>query len=170
MDDVFDVLAEKLKAIPDEVSVAYKEASIKAINEAGDKLKNQVKNTSPSAKLADHIKTNIYHTNYFYTYEVDWSDELVNPNHIPATERVRKAGKRDYRIAPATWHDLAYILNTGVKSDNDGHTIKPPTYFITRAWRNAKTWKTKRDLYFNVKLTDYGNKFDDFKTYKKDKR
>lgn len=167
MDDVFNVLAEKLKVLPDEVAEAYKETSIRAINEAGDKLKNQVKNTSPSAALANHIKTDIRHTNYFYTYEVDWSHDLIRPNYTPIKERKRKAGKRDYRIAPATWHDLAYILNAGVRSDEDGHTIKPPTYFITKAWRNAKNWKNKRDLYFNTKLAEYGNQFDDFKTYKK---
>ena len=37
-EDVFDVLAKKLEQLPDEVAEAYKQASIKAINEAGDKL------------------------------------------------------------------------------------------------------------------------------------
>lgn len=167
-DDVFDVLAEKLQSIPDEIADIYKETTIKAINEAGEKLEVNLKRGAGSeGGLAKHLlpaKKTL--SKFSYTYEVDWSHDLIKPNYKPAKERKRKAGKRDYRIAPATWHDLAYIVNSGVRSDEDGHTIRPPTYFIKKAWRNAQRWKLKREVYFNAKLDEYGNKFDDFKTYK----
>lgn len=169
-EDVFDVLAKKLEQLPDEVAEAYKQASIKAINEAGDKLNVNLTRTSPSERLKNHLlPPKVTTTKFAHTYEVDWSNELVNPSATPRIERKRKAGKRDYGVAPATWHDLAYILDAGVRSDETGNTIKPPTNFIKKAWRNAKTWKKKRDRYFDTKLAELGEQFDDFKTYSKPK-
>lgn len=152
VDNPFDKLAEELGVLPEEIEEAYLQATEKALNEEGRKLYQNLKKSGTS-ELDNHLEDKgLAKTKNTYTYEVDWSEELVNPNRKPRTERVRQPGKRDYGVAPATWRDLAFIINFGRRSDEDNHTIVAGNNFITKAWRNAKKWKKKQEINFSVNL------------------
>lgn len=167
MADVFEEIAKKLNELPDDVVNAYKVASKKAINEAGKKLEiNLKRGAGVGSKLSDKQYSQIIETKHSYTYEVDWANEfpkdVVNKNYGRDKDRPRRAGKRNYSTAPATYHDLAYIINTGVVSD-DGKTIRAGTHFITKAWRNAKSWKKKQQIYFATELDILSRKYEEEK-------
>ena len=163
MADVFEEIAKKLNELPDDVVNAYKVASKKAINEAGKKLEiNLKRGAGVGSTLASQQYSQIIETKHSYTYEVDWSDKIVNKNYGRDKDKPRKSGKRNYSIAPATYRDLAYIINTGVVSD-DGKTIRAGTHFITKAWRNAKSWKKKQQIYFATELDILSKKYEEEK-------
>lgn len=165
--DVFTDLAKKLKDLPDQVQNAIITATKKAVNEAGEKMEiNLKRGAGTDTKLANHqLPAKITDNKYVYAYEVDWSDEIVNKNTSYPTEYAeisRLGGKRNYSRAPATWHDLAYIIDEGhvAPFSQTGVQIVAGTNFIKKARRNAKSWVKKRDIYATVELDIVANNLD----------
>lgn len=187
--NVFDQIAEKLSELPEEINQAYLKAAKKAINEAGDNLERNLQRNSQSAqyipdvkglanidkdkweeakqKLTDNLYVKKYETPFSYTYEVDWTDKIVNEDLGVALGKFsyipRRAGARNYSKAPATYHDLAYILSEGrgINFSKTGAKFIQGTKFIEKAWRSAKKWRNKRDIYFAVEMDILGNKFNE---------
>ena len=158
---VWDKIGEKINALPKQVETAFLDATEQALTEEGENL---YKNLKFDQKYAMHPKGNLdaHLVDYglkkgaiTYTYEVDWSDELVRQRKGVKKERTRAVGKRDYGVAPATWRDLAYILNYGSTNASGYHA---GTYFITKAMRNAKKWKKKQESKFKLNLDLLANK------------
>ena len=168
MDNVFDRLAKELETLPNEIQELYEEATKQEIRIAGQTLKKNLirgadKNTRFNT-LVQQLNNNIYEKETFikgtyYEVEVDWNDDkIVNTDlgigygkyaHIP---RARK--KRNYSKSPATYKDLAYIINygRGANFSQTGAKVVAGNYFITKAVRSVKKWKVKRDINFKAKL------------------
>jgi hypothetical protein len=75
----------------------------------------------------------------------------------------RASGKRNYSIAPATYKDLAYIIDAGrgANFSKSGIKVVQGSNFIKKAWRNSKSWKKKREIYFKVELDVLGEKLNE---------
>lgn len=155
---VWDKIGKKINALPKQVETAFLDATEEALTEEGQKLYQNLQKSGSSSLNAHLDNKGLTKGKILYTYEVEWSDELVNPNRKIKRERTRQAGKRDYGVAPATWNDLAYIINYGTKSDDTGKTIKEGNFFITKAMRNAKKWKKKQESKFKLNLDLLANK------------
>lgn len=167
MADVFLDLAKKLEKLPNEVENALITATKKAVNEAGQKMEiNLKRGAGIDTKLAKHqLPAKITDNKNVYAYEIDWSDEIVNKNTSYPTEYAeisRLGGKRNYSRAPATWHDLAYIIDEGhvARFSQTGAKVVAGTNFIKKARRNAKSWRKKRDIYATAELDIVANKLD----------
>lgn len=167
MADVFLDLAKKLEKLPNEIENALITATKKAIDEAAIKMDiNLKRGAGVDTKLANHqLPPQKIDTKYEYGYEFDWSDKVVNAKtDYPSKYKdiPRLSGKRNYSRAPATWHDLAYIIDAGYVApfSTTGAKIKAGTNFIKKARRNAKNWRKKRDIYATAELDIIANNLD----------
>lgn len=188
MANVWDKLANKIGALPEDIKKAYMTASKKAINEEGMNLEKNLDRGSQQAQFIPEftrfkkidkdkweeaktkLRKNLYakpivETPVSYVYEVDWTDKIVDEdlgvNWGKFKNRKRMSGKRNYSKAPATYHDLAYILSEGrvANLSQTGVKVVQGTGFIRKAWRNAKKWRKKQDKYFTEELTKIGTKW-----------
>lgn len=162
--DVFLDLAKKLENFPNAVSNALITATKKAVNEVGQKMElNLKRGAGIDTELANHqLPAKIIDNDRVYAYQIDWSDQLVNqPNPINA-QIPRLPKKRNFSKAPASWHDLAYIIDEGYVApySTTGIKVVAGTDFIKKARRNAKSWKEKRDNYATVELDIVANNLD----------
>lgn len=155
---VFEKIGEKINALPKQVETAFLDATEQALTEEGQKLYQNLQKSGSSSLNAHLENKGLIKGKILYTYIVDWSNELVSPNRKIKRERTRRVGKRDYGVAPATWNDLAYIINYGTKSDETDKTIRAGNFFITKAMRNAKKWKKKQESNFKLNLDLLANK------------
>ena len=167
MADALLQLAKNLEKFPKEVENALITATKKAVYEAGIKMETNLKRgAGVDSSLANHqLPAKITDNNYVYAYEIDWSDDVVNKKTKYPTEYAeitRMGGKRNYSRAPATWHDLAYIIDEGhvAKFSGTGAKIVAGTNFIKKARRNAKSWTKKRDIYATAELDIVANNLD----------
>lgn len=149
--DVFEKLASNLGALPEQIEEAYDSATVDAINIAAEQLRTNLLQKSKSSTLnAAMVSIKIDRPKEYYERGFDWDDErIVNIEQGKSVgkykDRPRKAGKRNYSLHPATYHDLAYIINFG-------HGGKLGNYFITKSMRRVKNWKNKRDIDFERRL------------------
>lgn len=168
-ENVFDRLARELNTLPKEIQDTYEETTKQEIRVAGNTLeKNLVrgagKNTLMSNRLITELNKNVTKREIFikgsyYEVEVDWDNErIVNPDlgigygTFAKVPRARK--KRNYSKNPATYHDLAYIINygRGANFSQGKNKVILGNYFIQKATRSVKKWKVKRDLVFRAKI------------------
>jgi hypothetical protein len=173
-ENVFDRLAKELNTLPNEIQEIYEDATKQEIRVAGNTLrKNLIRGAGKNTRfntLVQKLNERIYEKETFikgqyYEVEVDWTDErLVNTDlglgygkyaHIP---RARK--KRNYSIRPATYKDLAYIINygRGANFSQSNEKVIAGNYFVQKAVRSIKKWRIKRDLIFRTKLDILANK------------
>ncbi len=162
--NVFDRLAEIEKILPKEVEKAVREATEESVNKYGDRMYNALRATC-GGTLRKHMnepeKGWDKEDKDKYVYITDWDNEtIVNKDQKKAfgqKENVkRKKGKRNYSLRPATYHDLAWILNYGhaVPKKDGTVTIIPPNYFISIAVKKKNGWKKEQTKIFKIKLTD----------------
>lgn len=149
MADVFDRLSEALTKLPEELDKAYREVTQKEIKEAGDTMRDFFNANSGSASLNAQMTTEFIINGDYYAYNITWDDELIvnvqqGKSYGRDRDKPRKRGKRNYSIRPATYHDLAYIINQGEK----GFMGKR---FIQRGRNKVKKWRLKRDNAFRIK-------------------
>lgn len=157
-DDTFDRLTENLRKVSQEIMNAYKEATLTEIKSAGDTFAQTLRATSGSDELNAQMDTSIVVTDNFISYDITWDDELiVNIEHGKSygrdRDKPRERGKRNYSIRPATYHDLAYIINDGQKGFIG-------TKFINRARNKIRGWRKKRDALFRVKESAIAKEFE----------
>lgn len=168
MADVFLELANKLKDFPKEVEKALVTATKKAVDEAGRKMEtNLARGAGIDTRLDDHrLPAKIIDNDRVYSYQIDWQDTIVDEDiGVPYgiyVDKPRMAGKRNYSRAPATWHDLAYIIDDGrvANFSKTGAKVVAGTNFIKKARRNAKSWTKKRDIYATAELDVVANNLD----------
>ena len=146
--DELDKLVQFLNDLP---NVAH-DLAIKATKEQIDKEKDKMQTffvlNSGSQRLNEHMQVSKYDNSYEYGYSVDWSDQKVNPIPIKKYKIKsisRKKGKRNYTIAPATWHDFAYIKNFGTDKIIGN-------YFINRAVRRLRNMDKRIDERFRKEI------------------
>lgn len=149
MADVFDRLSEALTKLPEELDKAYREVTQKEIKEAGDTMRDFFKANSGSTSLNAQMTTEFVINGDYYAYNITWDDELIvnvqqGKSYGRDRDKPRERGKRNYSIRPATYHDLAYIINQGEK----GFMGKR---FIQRGRNKVKKWRLKRDNAFRIK-------------------
>lgn len=168
-DDVFLQLANKLeKEFANEVKDALITATKKAVNEEGRKMEiNLKRGAGVDSRLAkNQITLPIIDTDNYYSYQIDWKDSIVDAdigvNYGVYPDKERMAGKRNFSRAPATWHDLAYIIDNGrvANFSKTGVKVIAGTNFIKKARRNAKKWVKKRDIYATAALQIVANNLD----------
>lgn len=168
-ENVFETLAKELETLPNEIQEIYENVTVQEIRVAGRTLeKNLVrgagKNTNFSSALIQQLNNNVQTVETFikgeyYEVEVDWNNErIVNTDlgigYGKYKDKPRAKKKRNYSISPATYKDLAYIINYG-KGANFSQTnekVVAGNYFIQKAVRSVKKWKVKRDLVFKTKI------------------
>lgn len=167
MADVFLDLAKNLENLPDQVENALLVATKKAIDEAALAMdKNLARGAGLGTSLQKHqLPPKKIDSKRIYGYEFDWSDEIVNDKTTYPSKYANKprlSGKRNFSIAPATWHDLAYIIDEGhvAPFSETKRQIVAGTNFIKRARRNSKTWRKKRDIYATAALDIVANNLD----------
>lgn len=160
-------LAKKLEKLPEEVKNALLSATKKAIDEAAWKMRTNFKRNSGNPELNSRLKETKIDTEYTYGYEFDWDnkdivDEALGINWGRYKGKKRASGKRNYSIAPATWHDLAYIIDEGavIPYSPQGAYVIAGNNFIKKARRNIKGWRQKRDKYAVVELDIVANNLD----------
>ena len=160
MADVFDDLANMLNALPEQIKTAYEEATIEAIDSAADKFESDLRRMSGSNSLNATMETSVTHIPHeYYERAVDWNDQkIVNvdkgKNYGRDRTKPRASRKRNFSLRPATYHDLAYIINFG---HSNGKTFIAGNHFIDRAKRRIK-WKQEQEKLFTEKLDDLTNK------------
>ena len=158
MADVFENLAEKLKRLPEELDKAYREVTQKEIKEAGDTMRDFFNANSGSASLNAQMTTEFVISGDYYAYNITWDDEIIvnvdkGNRYGRDRDKPRLRGKRNYSIRPATYHDLAYIIN-------QGHGGVMGNRFIERGRNRVKKWKFKRDNAFKVKEAVIAKEFE----------
>lgn len=155
-DEVFDVLAKELGTLAENIQDLYEKTTIEVIEETTQKMANNLSRTSDSQSLNDHmiVSEPVYIKGVLYQREIDWSNEIVDKTYGQYADVPRLPKKRNYSISPATWHDLAYIINYGRAANFSTTNVKiiTGTYFVDRATRNAKHWRKKRDNKFRAKI------------------
>lgn len=175
-ENVFDRLAKELNTLPNEIQEIYEDATKQEIRVAGYTLRKNLirgagKNTLMSQKLITALNDSIsepketFIKGSYYEVEVDWDDErLVNTDLDIKTgtfadiPRARK--KRNYSRSPATYKDLAYIINygRGANFSQSNEKVIMGNFFVQKAVRSVKKWKVKRDRVFTVKMQVLANK------------
>ena len=118
MADVFDKLADALDDLAQELDEAYREATRIELIKAGDTLRDYLRANSGSASLNAQMSTEILISGDYYAYTITWDDSLIvnvveGKGYGRDREKPRARGKRNYSIRPATYHDLAYIIDLG---------------------------------------------------------
>lgn len=156
MSDVFEELSQMLSKLPEQIKEAYEEATIEAVNVCADKFEDDLRRMSGSTSLnANMITGAVERPHEYYERNVDWNDEkIVNvdkgKNYGQQAQKRRLSRKRNYSIRPATYHDLAYIIN-------QGHGGVMGNRFIDRAKRRVKL-QAEQEKLFNKKLDEIDNK------------
>lgn len=147
--NVFDSLATHLKNLPLDIQDAYESVTVETINDTFKILQRELINRSRSNTLNEKMYplTPVYVEHKYYRVGVDWRDEPVNPNRKFTRNITRKTGKRNYSTHPATYHDLAYIIN-------HGHGGVAGTHFINQAMRRIKGWEKVRDNRFKLIVSE----------------
>lgn len=152
MANIFDTLAEQIKATPEAIKKEYEDITIKTLDLYFDKFEKKLKDTSGSEDLNNKmtVRQPEYERGDYYIRSLDWDDETIvnvdkGKSYGQQAERVRERGKRNYSVYPATYHDLAYILNYG-------HGGQTGTHFIDQAKRSLKRWEKARDKAFEKYL------------------
>ncbi len=150
--NVFEILAEQLQAMPDELQAIYEDVTIDTLATYFDKFAEDLKATSGSRSLNAKMTKRpvIYEKGKYYIRRLDWDDKIIvnedkGKSYGRDRARIRERNKRNYSVYPATYHDLAYIINYGQKGISG-------TYFIKRARRKLDRWENKRDNEFRKRL------------------
>lgn len=150
--NIFDELAKRIEATPEAIKQEYESITINTVDKYFDKFEKKLKETSGDESL--NSKMTVYEPEYesgsYYIRKLDWDDETIvnvdkGKGYGQQAERVRERGKRNYSVYPATYHDLAYIINYG-------HGGKMGNNFIDRAKRSLKRWEKARDKKFEEYL------------------
>lgn len=158
MADVFDRLATALDVLPKEIEDAYREATKTELIKAGNTFRDYLRANSGSASLNAQMSTEIVISGDYYAYNITWDDTLIvnvaeGKGYGRDREKPRARGKRNYSIRPATYHDLAYIIN-------QGHNGIMGTRFIARGRNKIKNWRQKRDALYRVKESVIAKKYE----------
>lgn len=163
--DAFDKLAAQLNILPEQVAQAYYDATVEEVDKAATKLHTYLNNNcdsktlrNPANQIIDNTMVEIGGKPARYVATVDWDDtKPVNElkakggaKHIRRNKK-RRRGKRDYSINPATAHDLAYILNYGVKND-DGTTRTLGNHFIDKGLRRIRNLNKNIEINFERRI------------------
>lgn len=164
METVFDRLAKELNKLPEEIQQAFEETTIKEINATATKMQINLKRGSGSERLNNNmVEDTLYIKGKYYEKTIDWKDDKIVDDDIGVAwgkykDKPRARKKRNYSLRPATYHDLAYIMNygRGANFSQSSEKIRAGNYFITKATRNAKNWRKKRDKRFNEELNKLG--------------
>lgn len=169
MADVFEHLATELEKLPEEMQEAYKEAVVEEVDKSAEKLNTYFMANSGSTTLNSHRVVGSRWIGTTYFAQVDWDDktpvnELKGKKSRPETVRrnakiTRRRGKRNFSIRPATTHDLAYIINYGVRNA-DGSIKRVGTYFINKGFRRIKNLDKNIEKNFDEKLILLGKRFE----------
>lgn len=155
-EDVFSKLAAKFNALPEQIQEAYEEATIEEIDKAAEQLKTFFQTNSGSSTLNKQMVENIRQIDHkYYEREITWDDtKIVNIEQGKGVGRdinkPRAKGKRNFSLHPATYKDLAYIIN-------HGHGGKSGNFFIKRGVHRISGWRKDRDITFERKLNEIGN-------------
>lgn len=156
MADVFDEIAQKLNALPEQIQTAYEEACVESVDEAANKLEKFLRKNSGSRTLNEQMTTSkLLIPHQYYERDIDWDDTtpvniLKGKSYGRDAAKPREKGKRNYSLRPATSHDLAYIIN-------HGHGGIAGNYFITRGMRTIKNRFKKRNQKFEAKCDVIAN-------------
>lgn len=158
MADVFDRLSLALDKLPAELDAAYREATKTELINAGNTFRDTMRALSGSSSLNARMTTEIVISDDYYAYNITWDDVTVvnvaeGKGYGRDMDKPRARGKRNYSIRPATYHDLAYIINQGEK----GFMGKR---FIQRGRNKIKDWRKKRDALFRVKESVIAKQFE----------
>ena len=164
METVFDRLAKELNKLPEEIQQAFEETTIKEINATAQKMQINLKRGSGNERLNNNmVEDTLYIKGKYYEKTIDWNDDKIVDEDVGIAwgkykDKPRARKKRNYSLRPATYHDLAYIINygRGANFSQSSDKIVAGNYFITKATRNAKNWRTKRDKKFNEELNKLG--------------
>ena len=168
METVFDRLAKELNKLPEEIQQAFEETTIKEIDATAIKMEINLKRGSGNERLnANMVDEKRYIKGKYYERTIDWNDNKIVDDDIGVAwgkykDKPRARKKRNYSLRPATYHDLAYIINygRGANFSQSSEKIVAGNYFITKATRNAKNWRNKRDKNFRIELANMGKKFE----------
>lgn len=157
-DNPYERLAQRFNALPEQIQQAYEEATIEEIDKAADKLKTFLLQNSGSETLNAKIDDKTRKIDHqYYEREITWNDKrIVNLDQKKAIGRdinkKRAKGKRNFSLHPATYKDLAYIINYG-------HGGVVGNQFIKRGLRRIKNWRKDRDITLERKLDKTGKEF-----------
>lgn len=170
--DVFDELAKQLNVLPEKIQQAYEKSTIEQIDETAEKMKKNLERGSTSgtaltllaSRLNDNmVEDKVYIKGKYYERTIDWDDNKIVDEDLGIKwgkykDKPRARKKRNYSLRPATYHDLAYIINygRGANFSQESTKIVAGNYFINKATRNAKNWRKKRDKKFNEELRKIG--------------
>lgn len=163
-DDVFDRFGKGLVEVTAQLQEIYEKTTIKTVDLTINNLEKNLVRGSESKSLNAHIvrPKPVYIKGQLYERTVDWSDEIVDKKYGTYADVPRLPKKRNYSIRPATWHDLAYIINSGrvapLSQDNKKVVIYAGNNFINKAVRNNKNWRKKRDKLFRQEVDLLANK------------
>lgn len=169
MADVFERLAKALQEMPQEVVDTYKKVTKEAVISTGKEMYKTLKQTSGNQTLNNHMTQEAVILDDYYAYNISWDDKTVVNNdtkkgikHGGKREIKREAGKRNYTLRPATYHDLAYIIDFGhTVHFKDGKTgFVEGNKFIQRAYDKIKGWRKRRDEQFIIKAQSIAKKFE----------
>ena len=142
MEDVFELLEKRLIEMGENLQPEYEKAVIEEVDRSADFFHNYLLQNSGSTTLNKYMYDKPIKTAVTYTREIDWDNNLI-VNELKGkgwgaqASRPREKGKRNYSLAPATVHDLAYIIENGEKNP-DGTTKRLGTYFIKKGMRRVK--------------------------------
>ena len=168
MDNVFDRLAKELNKLPEEIQQVFEETTIQEINATATKMQINLKRGSGNEHLNNNmVEDTLYIKGKYYEKTIDWNDDKIVDEDVGIAwgkykDKPRARKKRNYSLRPATYHDLAYIINygRGANFSQSSDKIVAGNYFITKATRNAKNWRNKRDKNFRIELANLGKKFE----------
>ncbi len=145
---VFVDIANTLNLLPDEIKDLYERITIDTVNKYFDRMEREL-DQKGGKTLADKRVPYppIYAKGKVYVRRTDWTSEIVDKKWGSEWGRKKKraAGKRNFSLRPATYHDLAYIINYG-------HDGIAGTYFIANAWRRFRGWKGARNRKFHKEV------------------
>lgn len=162
MADVFDRLGKGLIETTEQLQEIYEKTTIQTIDATAQNMRKNLIRGSGSKSLNAHIvePKPVYIKGQLYERTVDWSDEIVDKSYGQYADKPRLPKKRNYSIRPATWHDLAYIINFGrvANFSKDNVKIIAGNNFINKAVRNNRNWRKKRDKLFKQEVDLLGNK------------
>lgn len=154
--NVFERLAEQLEATPEALQKKYQDITIEVVDTYFYNFRNDLAATSGSNSLNQTMTTYpALYEGHYYKRSLDWDDNIiVNVDKGKAygaqRERIRERNKRNYSVYPATYHDLAYIINYGHTTENG--TRVEGNHFIDKARRRLKRWEAQRDKRFRKEL------------------
>lgn len=156
--DVFDRLCDAFNSLPQELEEAYRDATKTEIINAGNTFRDFLLANSGSASLNAKMTTEVVIHDDSFAYDITWDDATIvnvanGKGYGRDREKPRPRGKRNYSIRPATYHDLAYIINQGEKGFMG-------TRFISRGRNKIKDWRKKRDALYKVKEDVIAKKFE----------